>query len=68
MHKAYVAFHANCSLFLAEDVVGASAKPDPILLQCPTNAEAKRQAVHFTDKARITCSFGFEDLMIVVTM
>jgi len=35
---------------------------------CPTHDEAKKGTIWFTDKARINCSIGFDDFMIVVTL
>jgi hypothetical protein len=35
---------------------------------CPTHDEAKKGTIWFTDKARVNCSIGFDDFMIVVTL
>jgi hypothetical protein len=64
--KVRIAVNTFCLLSSLPDAV--SIEPAPYPLRCPTNAEAKQQAVHFTDKARVSCSFGFEDLMVVVTL
>ena len=55
-------------MFLDDAVAATESVKRLTAAQCPTNAEAKRQAVYFTDKARLSCSFGFEDLMVAVTL
>lgn len=44
-------------------ILGFCKKPS-----CPTHDEAKKKTIWFTDKARINCSLGFDDFMIVVTI